>query len=287
MKAYIPSNRAAVGATHPTRPTRPRHRRGAANTLVFGIVAAAVVAFALFYFVSDPFGAKVDETVRQATKWTPENIQKDPTGYFTWATAELKKQQQKLKANIFAISVEKEKSSRSATEYAGKADSFKKTIDDAKAAYKALPDATPAAADKPAVKKFPLTWQNTTFATQREFQSQILLAENKRKNAQTLADQHKTSVRKLEIFIAQLQDKENETALKLETATSQVELLKAKKTIDGIGEIGNSINDLLVKTDVLVSQSDAGKITISDIAAEAAIGQKAGQTDADFNALMK
>jgi septal ring factor EnvC (AmiA/AmiB activator) len=284
MKPFVFSNRATTSALNLSR---SRWRRGATNTLALGVAAAAVAAGAIFYFASDPFGAKVDETVRQATKWTPENIQKNPTGYFTWAIAELKKQQQKLKANIFAITVEKEKSKRAAAEHTAKADTFQKTIDDAKAAFKALPDEAPAAAGKPASKKFPLTWKGITFQTQRDFQFQVLQADNKRKNAQVLADQHKTSARKLETFIAQLQEKENETALKLETATSQVELLKAKKTIDGIGEIGNSINDLLVKTDVLVSQSDAGKISISDIAAEGAISQKSGQSDADFDALMK
>jgi len=284
MKPFVFSNRALTGATHPFR---SRWRRGASSTLVLGIAAAVVVIGSLIYFVSDPIGAKVDETLRQATKWTPENIQKDPAGYFSWATAELKKQQQKLKANIYAITVEREKSTRAAAEYSATANSFQTTIDDAKTAYKALPNAAPSAADKPAAKKFPLTWKGITFTEQRDFQFQVLQAENKRKNARTLAGQHTASARKLDTYIAQLKEKENETALKLETATSQVELLKAKATIDGIGEIGNSINDLLVKTDVLVSQTEVGKITISDIAGEGAVTQKAGQTNADFDALMK
>jgi DNA repair exonuclease SbcCD ATPase subunit len=264
-----------------------RPRRGAVSAIVLIIIAVVVIGLGVFYFASDPFSSKVDEKVRQATKWTPENIQKDPAGYFTWAIAELKKGREKLKANTLSITIEKEKAVRAAATNSAHAAALKKTLDSAKAAYKALPDAGKDAGGN-TVKKFPLNWGGGTFATLPEFQRQVLQAENKRQNAEKLATQFQASARKLDTYIAQLAEKENETAMKLDTATAQLKMVKAGQVISGLGEIGKSINDLLVTTDVVAAQAGAsGGPSIADIAAEAAANEKTGQTAADFEALMK
>ena len=266
-------------------PTNRHNNRGSTSTVVL-IIIAIVVVLAIFLSISKPWGQKAKTAWAGATEWTSENIIKDPVGYFSWAIGELKNQQQKLKANRFAITVEKEKSLRAAAQHADTASALKAAIDSARTAYKALPDAAPTD-DGRVVKKFPLTWQGIEFKTLAEFQRQVLQAENKRRNADDLAGRLTASARKLEIYLVQLADKENETAMKLDTATAQFEMLKAQKTIEGIGEIGNSINDLIVKTDVLVAQTEPDKLTITDIAASNAATQRSGQGTVDFEALMR
>jgi len=67
--------------------------------LICGLLILATLAGGILYFQSDVFRTKADEEWKQWTKWTPENISKDPRGYLTFAIAELEKIQQKLKAH--------------------------------------------------------------------------------------------------------------------------------------------------------------------------------------------
>ncbi len=95
-------------------PTMTRNRRqrrqnrrqfgGGAVGIIVGILALAVVGGTAWYFVSDPFQAKVDEATRQATKWTPENIAKDPDGYAQWALGQMDTHENTLKARQIELS---------------------------------------------------------------------------------------------------------------------------------------------------------------------------------------
>jgi len=53
-------------------------REGSVLGVVLGIVAVVLVIGGILFFVSKPFNTRVKSATRQATQWTPENIQKDP-----------------------------------------------------------------------------------------------------------------------------------------------------------------------------------------------------------------
>jgi len=261
-----------------------RNRGAISISTVVLIIIAIIVVGAIFLSVSKPWGQIAKDTWRGATEWTPENITKNPIAYFNWAIGELEKLQQQLKANRFAVAVEREKASRAAAQHAATAAALKAAIDSAKAAYKALPDAPPAA-DGGVVKKFPLTWQGNEFKTLTEFRRQVLESDNERKNAEMQAKHLTGLAQKLEIYLVQIADKVSETAMELNTANAKLAILKVEKTIEGLGEIGSSINDIIVKTGVLVNETD--KNAIARVAAQNAVMQKSGQSDADFEALMR
>jgi hypothetical protein len=71
--------------------------------LICGLLILATLAGAVLYFQSDVFRTRTDQVVDSWTKWTPENISKDPRGYLTFAIVELEKIQDRLKAHEIAL----------------------------------------------------------------------------------------------------------------------------------------------------------------------------------------
>ena len=67
------------------------------------ISSIVLVAGVGFYLISAPFKTNVDMKMEQATKWTPENIQKDPVGYLAWGIANAEKTIDALKAREIAV----------------------------------------------------------------------------------------------------------------------------------------------------------------------------------------
>ena len=53
--------------------------------VVVAVIVLVLVLGGVWYFVSDPFHQRVKDTFTGQTKWTPENIKKDPAGYLSWA----------------------------------------------------------------------------------------------------------------------------------------------------------------------------------------------------------
>jgi hypothetical protein len=70
---------------------------------VVGILAVIVVIGIIWYFVSDPFRTKVDAAADQMTKWTPENIAKDPVNYLNFCETKTKQAMLDLKADRISI----------------------------------------------------------------------------------------------------------------------------------------------------------------------------------------
>lgn len=74
--------------------------------LITGLLILAILAGGILYFQSDVFRPKVDQAIDAWTKWTPENITKDPKGYLTFALTELEKIEEQLKAHRLGLTVE-------------------------------------------------------------------------------------------------------------------------------------------------------------------------------------
>jgi len=71
--------------------------------LLAALLILATLAGGVLYYTSDVFRPKVDRFVDEWTKWTPENIAKDPKNYLTFALSELDKIEGKLKAHRISL----------------------------------------------------------------------------------------------------------------------------------------------------------------------------------------
>ena len=63
----------------------------------------ALGVFAIFYVVSDPFQAQVDQVVEQKTQWTPQNIQKNPQQYLLHSKQEARNARDSLSASLIDL----------------------------------------------------------------------------------------------------------------------------------------------------------------------------------------
>ena len=64
--------------------------------LTMGSLAAIAVAVA--YTISEPAKGQIDDTIKEATTWTPERIAADPTGYLNWAERQAQRSMRDLDA---------------------------------------------------------------------------------------------------------------------------------------------------------------------------------------------
>ena len=85
-----------------------QNRRGAVAGVVVAVIVLVLVLGGVWYFVSDPFHQKVKDTFTGQTKWTPENIKKDPTGYLSWAIDQTTATKGKLEAAQLALTKQKD-----------------------------------------------------------------------------------------------------------------------------------------------------------------------------------
>lgn len=77
--------------------------------LTGALLILATLAGGILYFQSDFFRFKADQTVKDWTEWTPENITKDPKGYLQFAVGELDKIKGQLEAHKLHLNVELDK----------------------------------------------------------------------------------------------------------------------------------------------------------------------------------
>lgn len=67
------------------------------------LLALAIAAIIIFYLVSDPFQARVDQAVHQKTQWTPQNIQQNPGQYLFYSRNEAKQARDSLSASLIDL----------------------------------------------------------------------------------------------------------------------------------------------------------------------------------------
>src|SRR5438067_2461697 len=96
-------NISSMGHKSERRTPMNMNRRGGAMTSVVAVVAIAVVALGAWYLVSEVFRTKVNSQLDQMTKWTPEQIAKDPVNYLNFCEAEANKALEKLKASTIQL----------------------------------------------------------------------------------------------------------------------------------------------------------------------------------------
>ena len=258
-------------------------RTGGATWLV--LIVLAVIGVGVWYLVI-PKSEKgiITDKVQQARKWTPEQINKNPSGYFSWAIGELTRNVERLKANALALKIEKAKAERAIAENTVKIESSAKTLDMARTAFKAQPDTT---IDGKVEKQFPLTVAGVRYDTLNAFKVDCYKLESRRKTAEANIANFKEVIQKIDNWLDKISMKQAEAEIKLETANAQLAILKTRQTVDGISGLSKSINSLLDEMGVVVSDSDPVRIghSLVDVA-ERFETPSGGLTNADFDKLM-
>lgn len=114
-------------------------RKGSTTATVIGILAVLLVGAGIWYFVSDPFKTRVDEAWKQGTKWTPEQIAKDPVNYLNYVEAEANTALEKLKASKIAIAQNRGNLEKMRDEAKHAIEVGRKSVTELVAAYQAAP----------------------------------------------------------------------------------------------------------------------------------------------------
>jgi len=260
MKPFL-SNRALAGATNPFH---SRHHRGFSSTLVLGIVAAVVVIGALIYFVSPVRSTQVNEAVKKwvVPEWTAENIVKRPTEYFTWVIAEANKQQELIAARLHGLKFEKAKVAEKVLSKEKEVASFDKIYLDAKVAYKELPDETVAGKTG---KKFPFSFKGREFETEKEFAKELRKVKDSRERAAKIGANYKITAGKIDKWLENLDEQAEQLKANIATADANLEFVKTKQTIEGIGAPNKAVADMFKHIKILANESDPKKISLIDM----------------------
>ena len=110
-------------------------RQGIGNGLIIGVIALVVVIGLGAYFFSDVFRTKIDSNLDQMTKWTPENIAKDPVNYLNFCEKKIKEAAEQLNADRISIAQNKSKLTDMKDGAAAKVRTGEKILPELKAIY--------------------------------------------------------------------------------------------------------------------------------------------------------
>ena len=216
------------------------------STIVIVLVVIAVLGVILF-FVSKPFSTRVKEATRQVTEWTAENIQKDPVGYLTWALDECKKTENRLLASKLALKTKKNQTERSLTANQADLTAYSKLLDEAKALYKKAS----------AANTWPVELRGVKLE-QAPLKTKIVEAHDKVKNLGELVSTYKQTQGVIDRKLTDVETKVMEVQKLKNKLSTDLEVAKVKKSVDGIDAISDRLSAIAATTDALVSTTAEG-----------------------------
>ncbi len=235
-----------------------RQRGSAAVKVVAAVAAVVVIGVGVWYFTSEVFKTKVDAGFTQATKWTPENIAKDPVNYLNYVEAQTTQAQQQLKASRIAVAQNRGNLESMKGEASNKIKIGEKAVKDLLDNYKSAV----------ANKAFPITWNGKTL--EQEKAQQQALALNKEVTIQ------KTLLAKVEGGLKKLDAQESKIGEAEANAQSQLAEIKANRELLKVQALTDDLKDKLVSMQSAVAAtvgaaSDTSSVmSLDQLAAESA-----------------
>jgi chromosome segregation ATPase len=197
--------------------------------------------------VSKPFQTEVKEGYRQATEWTAENIQKNPVGYLTWALEEVGKTEQKLQASVLSLKTKKNGAERALERNHADQTEYNKLLDEFKNAYRS--------ASSPS--SWPVTVRNASFE-ENALKRKIVECNDKLKNVGTLVETYTKTKNVIDRKLTELDGKLAEVIKLKNKLSTDLEIAKVNKSVEGIDSIGDQLNAIVDTTAALVSTSEEG-----------------------------
>lgn len=214
-----------------------------------------VMALGVFYFISAPFQAKIDSAVAQATKWTPENIQKDPVGYLSWAQKECEHLLAQLEAREIAMKTKKNEAERELMEKEVDFKNFSELLIECKDAYK----------NASINKAFPITLRSIQL-DEPQLKAKFLEVFQKIELIKKEIPVYKNTIAIMTQNLIEIHKKNVDGNTLQKKIGTDIELTKLQKENSGLNGLSSEFNTLVdttsavIKTDVTFSVEDLTKI---------------------------
>lgn len=245
-------------------------RRGSTTALVIGVVVVIAIAAVAWYFVSDPFRTRVKTTFDDLTKWTPENIAKNPVLYLNFCEEQAKKAIEKLKVSEISVqqSLARLESTRDDTKR--KIDTGSKALDELRDIY-----------NQSATVAWPVSWRGTTF-NESDFKLQARRLDREVRSAEQLHKTVESGIAQLKNQITRIKEAKLQAEEQLATIASKREMLKVQAITDDLTRQLVDLKGMLQSTVVTADQTS--KVLSL---AELTEAQTHTVSDTEFDALMK
>jgi hypothetical protein len=208
------------------------------------IAIIAIIAGVGFYFASAPFKTKVDDKIKEATKWTPRNIQKDPAGYVTWAITEADRAVQDIEIRTIALNQQYSKSNELLLKKSSEEKITSKLLADYKQEYK-----------KAAPRSSWPTEMNEKMYSEQQLKNQIVLLGRKLSAATTQREQLDVFQTEVTRHLDDLSLKKDELIASRSNLRQKLETIKMNETIANIDEFHAEISGMLATVDIVSNQS--------------------------------
>ena len=224
--------------------------------VIGGVVAAVLV---VFFFVSDPFNIWVKTTYKDATEWTPEQIQKNPKLYLEWAQETLNKTEDALEAREIAMK-----------QLRGK---YERELASAKTEQSTLGKKLSLFKDKfqyAESTSWPVSIKTTGGSVEMD-KKQV------EKNTEKALKRKKVADKKVKVYGAQLtkvnsgikkiDQRQEELAEKKEYLAMQKEMFILEMEMNQVGELMDGVNAVLDIAEV-IGDEELGEVSLDDIEVE-------------------
>lgn len=220
--------------------------------LIVAVVAAAA------YFLSDPFRTKADAAYDQFSKWTPENIAKDPENYLNFCEKQANDAVLKLKASQISVAQNR-----------ANLDTMKKDAADKVAlGTKALAELKQLYTEAEAGKKWPVTWQGGS-RDQDWVKRQIVSFNRQVTGQESLKAKVEAGLKQLDNQATKIQEASSQANEQISQIKTSREMLKVQKITADLSKQLVNIGSTLQATISTASES-SGTITLDQLQAESA-----------------
>lgn len=220
--------------------------------LIVAVVAAAA------YFLSDPFRTKADAAYDQFSKWTPENIAKDPENYLNFCEKQANDAVMKLKASQISVAQNR-----------ANLDTMKKDAADKVAlGTKALAELKQLYTEAEAGKKWPVTWQGGS-RDQDWVKRQIVSFNRQVTGQESLKAKVEAGLKQLDNQATKIQEASSQANEQISQIKTSREMLKVQKITADLSKQLVNIGSTLQATISTASES-SGTITLDQLQAESA-----------------
>lgn len=220
------------------------------------IILIVAVIGAAAYLLSDPFRTKADAAYDQFSKWTPENIAKDPENYLNFCEKEANAALMKLKASQISIAQNQASLGARQKETAEKIALGTKALGELKQLF------------KDAAGKFPVTWNGRTL-DENATKTQIINFSRELEAAGKLQTTVEAGLKKLEAQVAKVQEAKSQADQQISQIKTSREMLKVQKITDDLSKQLLDIGSALQGTLAAVSDT-SGPITLDQLKSESA-----------------
>jgi hypothetical protein len=244
-----------------------KQRKGSTLTTALVVLGLLVVGAGAWYFTSDVFRTRVNAGYEQATKWTPEQIAKDPVMYLTYVEAETNKALEGLKANEIAVAQNKAKLQSMRDDAAHKVDVGRKAMAELLGTYKSAE----------ATSTWPISYNGDK--RDKDWVKLNVVSLNKQVNSQqNLVDKVDAGIKSLDNQTTKIAEARANAQAQLAEIQANRELLKVQKLTDDLKSKLVGMQSVVQAT-VGAAADTKGVISLDQLAAESAA--KADDTQFD------